>query len=170
GAQISGNICFYLGKFTDVRAYHESVFSLWDPAYRAFAPTAEDPYVGAVIHFSRTLVCLGDLDEARLRRDEALAESQRLSPFMRAFVLRQAWYRDWAVEGTEAGRSMLASAKEVVTVSDEHGFRDSLAIGNIMRGWCLASLGQAAEGIPLLLGGLATCRAGNRKLMIPFFC
>jgi hypothetical protein len=69
GAQISGNVCFYLGKFADVRAYHESAFSSWDPTYRASAPTAEDPYVGAMIHFFRTLLCLGHLDEARLRRE-----------------------------------------------------------------------------------------------------
>lgn len=169
GAQISGNICFYLGKFSDVRAYHENVFSLWDPTYRAFAPTAEDPYVGAMMHFFRTLVCSGHLDEARSRRDEALAEAQGLSPFMRAFALRQAWYGDWAIEGAPSAQTILDSAQEIVAVSDEHGFRDSLAIGNIMRGWCLASLGQAAEGIPLLHEGLTVCRAGGRKLMMPFF-
>ena len=64
---------------------------------------------------------------------------------------------------------MLASAKQVVALSDEHGFRDSLAIGNIMRGWCLSALGRAAEGIPLLLQGLTVCRTGGRNLMIPFF-
>jgi class 3 adenylate cyclase/tetratricopeptide (TPR) repeat protein len=169
GAQLSGNICFYLGKFTDVRAYHESVFSLWDPTRRAFAPTAEDPYVGAMFHFFRSLLCLGHLDEARSRLDEALAEARGLSPFMRAFALRQAWYGDWAILGAQAAQTMLASAKEVVAVSDEHGFRDSLAIGNIMRGWCLCALEQAAEGIPLLLQGLTVCSAGGRNLMIPFF-
>jgi tetratricopeptide (TPR) repeat protein len=169
GAQTSGNISFYLGKFTDVRAYHESVFSLWDPTYRACAPTAEDPHVGAMMHLSRTLVCLGHLDEARSRRDEAMAEAQSLSPFMQAFVRRQAWYGDWATEGAEAAERMLGSATEVVAVSSEHGFRDSLAIGNIMRGWCLSVLGQAAEGIPLLVEGLTVCRSGDRKLMVPFF-
>jgi predicted ATPase len=64
---------------------------------------------------------------------------------------------------------MLASAKELVAISNEQGFRDPLAIGNIMRGWCLGALGQAAEGIPLLIQGLTVCRAGGRKLMIPFF-
>lgn len=169
GAQISGNICFYLGKFSEVRAYHESAFSLWDSTYRAFAPTAEDPYIGAMVHFSRTLTCLGHLDQARSRRDEALAESQQLSPFMRVFALRQAWYGDWAIDGAQSAQTILASAKEVLALSNEHGFRDPLAIGNIMRGWCLVSLGQAAEGILLLLEGVATCRAGGRKLMIPFF-
>lgn len=169
GAQLSGNICFYLGKLTDVRAYLQDALSLWEPSHRAFAPTAEDPYVGAIFHISRTLLCLGHLDQARLRRDEALAEAQRLSPFMRAFALRQAWYGDWAVEGAEAAQTMLASARDVVAVSNEHGFRDSLAIGNIMSGWCHCALGQADEGLPLLLQGLAVCRAGGRKLMIPFF-
>jgi class 3 adenylate cyclase/tetratricopeptide (TPR) repeat protein len=169
GSQLSGNICFYLGKFTDVRAYLENALSLWDPVYRGSAPTAEDPYVGAMIHLSRALICLGHLDQARLLRDEALAEAQRLSPFMRAFVLRQAWYGDWAIEGTKSAQTVLVSANEVVAVSSEQGFRDPLAIGNIMHGWCLASLGQAAEGIPLLLEGLTTCRAAGRTLMIPFF-
>jgi class 3 adenylate cyclase/tetratricopeptide (TPR) repeat protein len=168
GAQISGNICFYLGKFIDVRAYHETVFSLWDRTHRAFAPTAEDPYVGATLHFFRTLLCLGHLDEARSRRDEALAEARGLSPFMRAFALRQAWYGDWAIEGASSAETMLVSANKVVALSNEHGFRDSLAIGTIMRGWCLVSLGQAAEGIPLILHGLTECRSGGRNLMIPF--
>jgi predicted ATPase len=88
---------------------------------------------------------------------------------MRSFVLRQAWYGNWAIDRFEAAETMLASANEVVTLSNEHGFRDSLAIGNIMRGWCLVSLGQADEGIPLLLNGLTVCRAGGRNLMIPFF-
>jgi class 3 adenylate cyclase/predicted ATPase len=169
GTQISGNICFYLGKFSNVRTYHETALSLWNPTHRGFAPTAEDPYVGAMFHLYRTLLCLGHLDQARSRRDEALAEAQRLSPFMRVFALRQAWYGDWAIEGTNSAEKMLASANEVVAVSDEHGFRDSLAIGNIMRGWCLSALGQAAEGIPLLLQGLTVCRTGGRNLMIPFF-
>ena len=169
GSHLSGNICFYLGKFTDVRAYLENALSLWDPTHRAFAPTAEDPSVGARFHLFRTLLCLGHLDEARKWRDEALAEAERLSPFMRAFALRQAWYGNWAVEGAHAAQTMLASAKDVVAISDEHGFRDSSAIGNIMRGWCLCALRQGAEGIALLLQGLTVCRAGGRNLMIPFF-
>ncbi len=169
GSQLSGNICFYLGKFSNARTYHETALSLWDPTHGGFAPTAEDPYVGAMFHLYRTLLCLGHLDQARSRRDEALAEAQRLSPFMRAFALRQAWYGDWAIEGTKSAEKMLASAKQVVALSDEHGFRNSLAIGNIMRGWCLSALGRAAEGIPLLLQGLTVCRTGGRNLMIPFF-
>lgn len=169
GSQLNGTICFYLGKLTDVRAHLENALSLWDPTYRAFAPTAEDPCVGGMFHLSRTLLCLGQLDEARSGRDNALAEARQLSPFMRVFALRQAWYGDRVIEGARSAERMLGSAKEVVTLSNEYGFRDPLAIGNIMRGWCLCALGQAEEGIALLLEGLTTCRAGGRKLMIPFF-
>jgi tetratricopeptide (TPR) repeat protein len=169
GAQISGSIYFYLGKFNDCSSHLENALSLWDPTDRAFAPTAEDPYVGAMCHLSRTLLCLGHLDQSRLRREQALAEAKRLSPFMRSFALRQAWYRDWASEGAQRARTMLASAQEVVAISDEHGFRDSLAIGHIMRGWCLSALGHTGEGIALLIKGLTVCRGGDRKLMIPFF-
>jgi class 3 adenylate cyclase/tetratricopeptide (TPR) repeat protein len=169
GAQMKGNICFYLGKLSEVQSHHQDAFSLWHPSHRAFAPTAEDPYVGALIHSFRTLLSLGHLDQARSRRDEALAESRQLSPFMRAFTLRQAWYGNWALDGSEAAGAMLEAADEVVAISDEHGFRDSLAIGHIMRGWCLVALGRAQEGIPLLLQGVQVCRAGGRNLMVPFF-
>jgi predicted ATPase len=88
---------------------------------------------------------------------------------MRVFALRQAWYGDWAIEGVQSARTLLASANEVMALSNEHGFRDPLGIGNIMRGWCLCALDRGAEGVPHLLEGLATCRAGGRNLMIPFF-
>ena len=38
-----------------------------------------------------------------------------------------------------------------------------------MRGWCLGAVGQAAEGIPLLLQGLAIRRAAGTNLLLPFF-
>ena len=37
GSQPSGNICFFLGKFIDARAYCENALALWDPNIRASA-------------------------------------------------------------------------------------------------------------------------------------
>jgi predicted ATPase len=45
--------------------------------------------------------------------------------------------------------------------------RSSLATGNIMRGWCLSTLGRFAEGIPLLLQGIAAVGATGAKLVMP---
>jgi predicted ATPase len=38
-----------------------------------------------------------------------------------------------------------------------------------MRGWCLGAVGQTAEGIPLLLQGLADLRATGCSVLLPFF-
>ena len=55
-----------------------------------------------LIFLSRTLLYLGYVDQARLRRDEALAEARRLSPYNLVFALCHAWYGDWASEGAES--------------------------------------------------------------------
>src|SRR5207248_2660589 len=67
GAAASGCVCCYLGKFSDARGHYENWRSLWDPNYRAVASTPEDYYVQGLMHLSRTLVCLGHLDQARRR-------------------------------------------------------------------------------------------------------
>ena len=38
-----------------------------------------------------------------------------------------------------------------------------------MRGWCLGTIGEAAEHIPLLIEGLAILRAVGSNLLLPFF-
>jgi predicted ATPase len=52
---------------------------------------------------------------------------------------------------------------------DEHGFPMFVGVGDIMRGWCLSVVGQAAEGIPLMLQGLDRYRATGTKLVVPFY-
>jgi len=169
GSERSGHTFFYLGKFMDARAYFENALSLWDPMFRVFAPSPEDGYVVSVIHYSRTLLCLGYVEQARLRRDEALAEARRLSPYNLAFALCHAWYGDWALEGVTSVQTMRRSAEDVLAISSEHGFPLLLERGKVMRGWCMGVLGQRAEGIPLLLQGLAIYRATGANLAMPFF-
>ena len=123
----------------------------------------------SLIILSRTLLCLGYVDQARLRRDEALAEARRLSPYTLVFALCHAWYGDWAIEGVKSAPTMLRSADEVLAISSEQGFPMWFGVGNIMRGWCLGAVGQAAEGIPLILQGLADLRATGCNVLVPFF-
>jgi predicted ATPase len=118
---------------------------------------------------SRTLLCVGYLDQARLRRDEALAEARRLSPYNLVFALCQAWYGDWASEGVESAPTMLQSAEKVLALSAEQGFPLWSPVGNIMRGWCLGAAGQAAESISLVLKGIADVSATGCNILRPFF-
>src|SRR5262249_36279826 len=79
GLMYQGNVSVWLGKFSEGRAYYENALSLWDPKYSAFAATPEHPYVASLGHLSRALLCLGYVDQARVRRDEALALARPLS-------------------------------------------------------------------------------------------
>jgi predicted ATPase len=168
GSATSGTTCCFLGKFIDARAYLENALSLWDPTFRSFAAVPEDGYVVPRLHLSRTLLCLGYVDQARLRRDEALTEARRVSPYNLAFAVCLAWSGvDRALEGVKSAQQILRSADEVLATADEHGFTQWQAIGNIMRGWCLGTLGQPAEGISLILQGLAMARATGAKLVMP---
>jgi class 3 adenylate cyclase/predicted ATPase len=168
GSSLNGVVRCYLGKFSEGRTCHEHALSLWDPMFRASAPSPDDRYVSDLIHLYRTLLCLGYVDQARLQRDKALQEARRLSPFTLVFAMYQSWLTDWALEGAKSAKMMLRSADEVLEISSEQGFALWLGAGKVMRGWCLGALGEAAEGIPLLLEGIAICHATGCNLTMPF--
>jgi tetratricopeptide (TPR) repeat protein len=170
GSMFSGNICCWLAKFIDGRTYYENALSLWDLEFAAFAGTLEHPYVAALGHLSRALVCLGYADQARARTDEALKRAKRLSAYNLVFAQVHAWAGiEWATVGERGAQTMLRSAEDVLVVSNEQGFSVWSGVGNIVRGWCLGALGQPAEGIPLILQGLKIARAAGTNLLFPFF-
>jgi hypothetical protein len=158
-----------LGKFIEARAHCETAISLWEPSFRVSAATPEDSYVSIRQYYYRTLLCLGHVDKARMVRAEGLTEARQHSPFNVAYALYHAWLGDWAMEGAKAAGAMLRSADEVLAISKEQDFALWFAFGNIMRGWCLGMLGQPAEGIALLLQGLAGCRTTGCGVVVPFW-
>jgi predicted ATPase len=168
GSSFSGITRHFTGKFAEARAYLEKARSLWDPTFRRFSASPDDVYVQLLVCLSRTLLYLGYVGQARLLRDEALAEARRISPYNLVFALCHAWYGDWASEGMESAPTILPSADMVLAISDEHGFELWSPVGNIMRGWCLGALGQAAEGVALALKGITDVSATGCNILIPF--
>jgi predicted ATPase len=83
-------------------------------------------------------------------------------------TLWQAWLFDWAIEGVTSAHTMLRSADELVAISSEQGFPLAVAAGKFVRGWSLGAVGQAAEGIPLMLQGIAVTRTMDTKMLAPF--
>jgi predicted ATPase len=156
GAACSGLICTSLGDFAAARINYENALSLGQPS------------VEMSINFSRTLLCLGHIDQATLWRDRALDQARKSSPFNRAYALAFACYCDWMIAGAQSAQTMLSSVDEVIAISNEHGFPVWLAAGKIVRGWCLAALGQPAESIPLMLEGIAGIRIIGHKWGLPF--
>jgi class 3 adenylate cyclase/predicted ATPase len=169
GLMTSGILSSILGKFNDARSYSEKAISLWDPAFRDFVPSPEDPYVAVRNYLYRALLCLGYVDQARARREEALAEARQLSSFNVAYGLYQACISDWAIGGVEWAPTILRSADEILAISSEHGFALWSAFGKMIRGWGLGATGHAAEGIPLLIEGLADSHAIGCGAMLPFY-
>jgi predicted ATPase len=76
---------------------------------------------------------------------------------------------DWFMEGLKSAQTTLRSADEVLTISSEQGFPVYSGIGTIMRGWSLSALEHPAEGISLLLRGVALYQATGGYLLTPFY-
>ena len=102
------------------------------------------------------LSCLGYLDQARLRRDEALSEARRLSPYTLAIALAFTSRSFWAIEGVKAVQTMLRSANELSAFSHLHGLPLVSTYADLIRGWSLGALGKTGEGIHKI--GRASCR------------
>src|SRR5207244_10412941 len=156
GCDASGYTCLLLGEFTAGRAYVETGLALYDPAHRlSYAELLpSDMLVLLLDHSTLSLACLGHIDQARSRADAALAEARRLCHrHTLADALAFAWPTNRCV-GSDP-KSLLQCADELLALSVEHGLGFYRGMGLVNRGWCLAALGHADEGIPLLTKGLA---------------
>jgi class 3 adenylate cyclase/predicted ATPase len=156
GYNACGWTCFDLGEFTAGGAYLQKALALYDsahrPSYSELLP--QDELVQLRLHSSCVLACLGHLDQAFFQRDAALDEAYRLShPLTSAFALASAWWPGWFVRLEP--RSLLQYADELLALATEHGLGFPRAMALLWRGWCLASLGRAEEGIPLITAGMA---------------
>jgi predicted ATPase len=152
----SGITCFHLGEFTTGRKYQEKAVFLYDPAHRPSYSelVPHDARVLLRLHLSWSLACLGHLDQALFQREMALDEARRLShPATLAVAVGGAWTTGSFVR-LEPG-SLLQYADEAMALATQHGLEFYRALALIERGWCLAALGRADEGIPILTAGLA---------------
>jgi predicted ATPase len=147
-----GFTCWFLGKFSTGRAHFEKSLARYDPAERA-SYAELPPHLNVSAVGSLVLTCLGDLDQALRRRDAALEEARRLphAPAL-ALALTPAWLTGWLVR-LEPG-SLLRVADELLALTTEHGLEHFRMWALIQRGWSLAGLGRADEGIPLVAAGL----------------
>ena len=157
GCLASGWVCFLLGEFTAGRAYLEKALALYDRAHRpSYAELLSfDARVFLGLPSSRLLACLGHLDRALFQRGAALDEARRLShPPTLAFALGAiGWFTGWLV-GLEPG-SLLQIADEYLALATEHRLEFDRMAALLCRGWSLAALGRAGEGIPLITAGMA---------------
>jgi class 3 adenylate cyclase/tetratricopeptide (TPR) repeat protein len=169
GCHASGYTCIHLGEFIAGRAYLEKALALHDPAdapcYSQLIP--HDMQLMLQIHLS-WLIPLGHLDQALSHRDAALNGARRITePQTLSFAMFNAWWMGWHIR-SEPGL-LLPYADEHLALSTEHGIGLHRALALAQRGWCLAALGRADEGLPILTAGLAEMRDLEFMIWRPCF-
>jgi tetratricopeptide (TPR) repeat protein len=113
-------------------------------------------------YFALILACLGYIDQARSRMDEALAAARRLGHVHTlAHVLGYANRMDWLT------CSPMVYIEEVVALSTENAFPHYLGFALACRGKSLLALGRAREGLALVAQGLAELRASGGVASTP---
>jgi class 3 adenylate cyclase/predicted ATPase len=164
GYRASGATSLNLGDFPAARAYLEQGLALYDPTQRDIYAelTSVNTLVALLGYLSPTLTICGYLDQARSRFDEALAEAREVShvPTL-AHILGHGWKTGWCARSEPL--ALLRDADELIALSTEHGLAFWHKQAMVARGWCLAALGRAEQGILLLTNALSDHRATNTE-------
>jgi predicted ATPase len=165
-AQLRGRLangwtrCF-LGEFVASRTLLEQCHGLGDPVHRAIGG---GPYAAMLANLAVALVYLGYIDQARWRPNEALSEARRLRHAQTlAVVLGCA---NW-IESITCSPEVQGHAEELLALSTEQGFSLHLGWATAFRGGSLTALGQAQEGLALMMQGLAAVRAAGSLANTP---
>jgi tetratricopeptide (TPR) repeat protein len=166
GRRTSGYVRFRLGEFVAARALLEHRVA--DPTHRAIAGyMSEDTYPTILMHLAVTLTSLGYVDQARSRMNEALSEARRLGHPQAQTLASALAHATW-VELIIRSHEAQGHAEELLALSTEHGFLFFLGWARAFCGACLTALGQAQEGLTLLIQGLAALRAGGAVIGTPY--
>jgi predicted ATPase len=151
------------GELVAARAVMEHCRDLADPTRRTFSVGMnEDPYIATLANLAETLTRLGYLDQARLQIRGALSEARRLNHSLTlAIVLAFAILADLIIRSPEQKH-----AQELLDISKEHGFPHYLSLALIQRGSLLIELGQAQEGLTLMIRGLTEYRSTGALMYV----
>ncbi len=169
GRVMHGATRFWLGEFVAARAVLERCVDPLDSSHRAVERLSLDPHSTGLIYLAITLACLGYIDQARSRLDEAVSEARRLGHVHNlATTLHLADWTDWLT------RSPMVRLEECLALSTEHGFPFYLGWALAFRGGSLIVVpGQAQEGLGLLTQGQAVLGATgailSRALLLTWF-
>ena len=156
GRVMHGATRFWLGEFIAARAVLERCVGPFDSPYRAVERLSPDPHTTGLIYLAITLTCLGYVDQARSRLDEAVSEARRLGHVHNLVTtLHLADWTDWLT------RSPMVHVEECLSLSTEHGFPFYSGWALAFHGGSLIAVGQAREGLALVTQGQAVLRAAG---------
>jgi predicted ATPase len=147
------------GEVVPARAHLEQGIALYNPQeHRALAFRAGiDLGVWCLAHAAQALWMLGYPDQSLRRSHAALTLAQELShpPSLAAVLFYVAFIHCYRREA----HATQERAEAAMALASEQGFPQWLTGGTILRGWALAMLGQAEEGLAQIRQALAAWRA-----------
>jgi class 3 adenylate cyclase/tetratricopeptide (TPR) repeat protein len=155
GRWANGRTRLFLGDFVAAGALLERCHGLADPAHRGGVVPSADLYAMMLAYLAWTLAVLGYIDQARSRLNEALSEARRLR---HAHTLADVLLSASPVEAIIGSPQMQGHAEELLALSTEHGLPLNLGWATAFRGASLTALGQAKEGLSLIIRGMAGIR------------
>jgi tetratricopeptide (TPR) repeat protein len=151
---------FELGDLVAARVALERGIGFGGVAHRTFEEAPVDTYIMTLTNLALTLACLGYLDQARSRLDEALSEARRLGHgHMLAYMLVHKNYFDWLT------RSPPAHLEECLALTTEYPYWLGWALA--YRGRSLIELGRAQDSLTPLTQALTELRASGSVVNMP---
>jgi predicted ATPase len=163
-----GEVRYWLGEFVAARTLFEQCDGLNVPAHRSVYAglTTTDQYEEMLTYLAWTLACLGYVDQACRRMNEAFTEARQCGhAHSLAWALRSgAWIELEIGSVHEAQRH----AEELVGLAHEHGFPLWLGWGHLCRGSSLTAQGLGQEGLPWITNGLSMYGATGGVVAAPW--
>ena len=159
-----GNDLLWRGEFATSREHLEDAIKLYDssPQHRPLQIALIDSGVYSWGFLGHVLWYLGYPDQAIKASNRAVALASELNQpyglaFAQTFLSCLHQYRS----ESEACRTL---AETNFALSSEQGFAMQVAQANVLRGWAIARLGEASDGIALIREGIAAYRATGAEL------
>ncbi len=169
GHSALGHVLFHIGDNSGAVKHLGEAHARYDPETHASLAFTYGHDIGVValdyLAFARCVQ--GYADEALRTAQEAVALARRLR-HPHSLCAALAFHADTTTWRGDLAAA-LRSAEECMAVAGEQGFPFWLAKAMIYRGWALAQLGEAADGIDQIRRGIARLQAAGTQLAFPLY-
>jgi len=157
-----------IGHFDTARKHLERAISLYNPTTReAYAGFIGDPLINMRMYLAYTLTWLNRIGDAQRMFAEAINDARQARQM---WALACAiWLKAFCTYTLGSYHEALSLLAEVRTLDEDYGFRFFEAQATQGQGWCMAALGNCAEGLAVARRGLNMFRTTGSKLMVPTF-
>lgn len=166
--QLVGIPRFYMGEFTEARAYLERGVALYDAKQHhalVFEHGGADTGVAIMTHEALAVWALGFPAQARQKMDAAMVCARALAhPFTLAFAL---YYKAWLHRLCGEDTALREATTESIAICDQYGFPFWGLSSAALRGSMWKEHASAEEGIAAMQSVLATYAAAGAELCRP---